>query len=193
MRRAPSGVDAPRRGSYHSRAMKHAILAAITSALVAAAGPAFAQSMSSTPKTPKPQVAPKKAQEKLTPTEAKAKDYDLAKVKFLSAMGACAKPEDCDPESPRRNAEVTAMVKGAEESFMLACFQCATDEDCEQERDRIRQGRARTGKNPCLVAMKKAKDDADKKKAAGAPDKKGAPASPPEKKTSSTSSGAGAK
>ena len=53
----------------------------------------------------------------------------------MAAMGSCARPEECDPESPRKNPDLVAMLKSAEEAFMEACVQCASDKDCEEERD----------------------------------------------------------
>ncbi len=152
--------------------MKLAILAAATAVLTTTAVPAHAQTTSSTPstssaRTKKPSTPPKPP-EKLSPTEAKAKEYDLAKVKFLSAVGACSKPEECDPNSPRKVSDLVKMLQGSEDAFMEACQQCASDEQCAQERDRIKAGRARTGQNPCLVGTQKAKGEPDKKKGTSA-------------------------
>ncbi len=173
MGRVLTRVDAPGRDSYDDRPMKLAILAAAAAVLATSAVPARAQTTSSTPssssaRAKKSQAAPAKPPEKLSPTDAKAKEYDLAKVKFLSAVGACSKPEECDPNSPRKVSDLVKMLQGSEDAFMEACQQCATDEQCAQERDRIKAGRARTGQNPCLVATQKAKGESDKKKGTSA-------------------------
>jgi hypothetical protein len=150
--------------------MKNAILVLLTLAFASgarAADPTTSQSMSGTPKAPKPTSAPKKSQEKLSPTEQKAKDLDLAKVRFMSAVGACAKPEECDPGSPRKNADLVSLLKAAQDAFVEACIQCGSDEVCAEEADRIKQGRARSGKNVCLAPVTKPKAaEGDKKKAA---------------------------
>ena len=86
------------------------------------------------------------------------------KAKFMAAMGSCAKPEECDPDSPRKNPELVNLLKSAEEAFVQACVQCATDKDCEDERAKIRSGRGRYGYNVCYVKGKGAKP-ADKKPA----------------------------
>jgi hypothetical protein len=125
-------------------------------------------SMSGTPKAPKPTVAPAPKPEKISPVQQKVRDLDLAKAKFMAAVGACPKPEDCDPASPRKNPDLVSMLKGGEDAFMEACVQCATDAACEQERDRIRVGRGRMGHNVCQPPGTKPKGMEKEKKAAPA-------------------------
>jgi hypothetical protein len=83
-------------------------------------------------------------------TAQQAMDVRTTKAKFMSAVGSCPRPEDCDPQSPRRNPELVTMLQRAEDAFMLACLQCAADKTCEEERVRIRDGRGRFGYNACM-------------------------------------------
>jgi len=138
--------------------------------------------MSSSPKPPKPKAAATPPPEKVSPAQQKVRDLDIAKVKFMSAVGACPRPEDCDPESPRKNPDLVDMLKKGEDFFMEACVQCATDKACEQERDRIRAGKGRMGYNVCQPPGTKPKGmDSGKKPAPATADKKAAPATPPAK------------
>jgi hypothetical protein len=119
--------------------------------------------------------APKKvpaSPAKPSPAEQRIRDVSTAKAAFMAALGSCPRPEDCDPDSPRRNPELTAMLKDAEEAFMEACAQCASDKACEEERAKIRDGHGRFGYNVCAVNAPKG---TDKK----APEKKPAPATKP--------------
>lgn len=165
--------------SYDSPPMKRAILLALLlGALPAAADEVTSQSMSGTPKAPK---APAKAASpapapKYTVTQQRIRELDLAKVKFMSAVGSCPKAEDCDPDSPRKNPELIEMIRKGEEAYMEACVQCATDKACDEERDRIRAGRGRMGQNVCSEQLlkqqgKDAKKDPAKKPAAAQPSK----------------------
>ena len=38
---------------------------------------------------------------------------DLAKVRFMAAVGACPRPEDCDPTSPAKNPELVDLLENA--------------------------------------------------------------------------------
>jgi hypothetical protein len=139
--------------------------------------------MSSSPKPAKPKAAAAPAQEKVSPAQQKVRDVDIAKVKFMSAVGACPKTEDCDPQNPRRNPDLAEMLKTGEDAFMEACVQCATDKACEQERDRIRAGKGRMGYNVCQPPGTKPKgmDSGKKSTPAASGDKKAAPVPPPPK------------
>lgn len=142
--------------------MKHSIIAlclAASAVTAFAADPATSQSMSGSPKPPpKKSATPKK----LTPAEERLVEVSNTKAKFMAAMGSCAKPEECDPDSPRKNVDLVNLLKNAEEAFVQACVQCASDKDCEEERAKIRAGRGRYGYNVCYVKGKDAKP-ADKK------------------------------
>ena len=140
-------------------------------------------SMSTAPKAPKPKVAPPPKQEKISPAQQKVRDVDIAKVKFMSAVGACPKAEDCDEANPRRNPDLVTMLKTGEEAFMEACVQCASDAACEQERDRIRAGRGRMGYNVCQPpgTSPKGGEKGRKPTTSSSGDKKAAPASAPAK------------
>ena len=83
-------------------------------------------------------------------TAQQAMEVRTSKAKFMSAVGACARPEDCDPASPRRDPELVTMVERAEEVFVTACLQCASEQICEEERARIRAGKGRFGYNACM-------------------------------------------
>ncbi|MGA8892723.1 MAG: hypothetical protein WB493_14225 [Anaeromyxobacteraceae bacterium] len=129
--------------------MKQTLLALLLAVVAFPVHGADTTPMSSTPKPPKPKAADVKPPDKVSPAQQKVRDVDVAKVKFMSAVGACPKAEDCDPESPRRNKDLVEMLKHGEDAFMEACVQCATDKACEQERDRIRAGKGRMGYNVC--------------------------------------------
>jgi hypothetical protein len=129
--------------------------------------PASSSSSMSGSSKQKPKQGPTTAPRKLSQAEERALKVSTAKARFLAAVGACAKPEDCDPSSPRRNPELVTMLKSAEDAFVEACVQCATDKACEQERERIRDGRGRFGNNVCApTAAKPGTPPADKKPAA---------------------------
>jgi hypothetical protein len=132
--------------------------------------------MSGTPKL-NPKQGPKPAPRKLSQAEERALQVSTAKSRFLAAVGACAKPEECDPGSPRKNPELVTMLKSAEDAFVEACVQCATDKACEQERERIRDGRGRFGYNVCApTAAKPGTTPAEKKPATAKPAAAPAPA-----------------
>ncbi len=118
------------------------------------------------PRKPVKSAPPKK----LTPAQERLVEVSNTKAKFMAAMGSCPKPEDCDPESPRRNKELVTMLKNAEDAFMEACVQCASDKDCEDERVKIRSGKGRFGYNVCFMKGAKPADTkpAEKKPAATA-------------------------
>ena len=114
----------------------------------------------------------------LTKSEQQIMDVQTAKARFMAAMGACTRPESCDPTSPARNQELTTMVQQANDAFMEACVQCATDKACEGERDKILQGKGRYGFNVCVGSK------------ASSGSKSGKPsAAPPSKPSASTSPG----
>jgi hypothetical protein len=145
---------------------------AIPLVLLALAGPVRATdpAPAASPST-RPPAKPKPPPEKVSPQTQRLRDLDIAKAGFMAALGACPRPEACDPDSPDRNPELVRMVKGREEAFMEACAQCASDEACEQERLRIRAGRGRFGSNLC--------DPTANKPASGKPAEKKAPATKP--------------
>lgn len=95
---------------------------------------------------------------------------DMAKARFMASVGACARPENCDPTSPAKTPELVELLEKASRDFMVACVQCATDQACEKESDRIRAGRGRSGYNICAPPKTSPPAQADKK-----------PASPPAK------------
>lgn len=128
-----------------------------------------------------PAQAPRKPvksapQKKLTPAEERLADVSNTKAKFMAAVGSCPRPEECDPESPRKNPDLVSMVKNAEEAFVQACIQCASDKDCEEERAKIRSGRGRFGYNVCYAKSAKPADKKGTEKKPAAPAK--APATP---------------
>ena len=128
-----------------------------------------------------PEPAPRKPvktapPKKLTPAEERLVEVSNTKAKFMAAMGSCPKPEDCDPESPRRNPELVTMLQNAEDAFMQACAQCASDKDCEEERAKIRSGRGRFGYNVCVAKSAKPTDKKAAEKKPAEPAK--APATP---------------
>jgi hypothetical protein len=157
---------------------------------LALATAASAQQDPSAPKEPgTSKLAPKKGgkpppPKPLTKTEQQQLDVQNAKARFMSAVGSCARPEQCDPKSPARNPELVKMVKEAEEAYLEACIQCASDKACEDERAKIRDGRGRFGSNVCVVASTKKAPD----KGAKPPATTGKPAASP--KPAPTSTGA---
>jgi hypothetical protein len=147
--------------------MKHTTLVLLLAFFASGAGaadPAASQPMSGTPKTAPPSKK-SAAPPKLTPTEERLLAVSNTKAKFLAAVGSCPRPEECDPDSPRKNPELVNLVKSAEDAFMEACAQCATDKACEEERTRIRSGKGRFGYNVCAATQGKSADKkgADKK------------------------------
>jgi hypothetical protein len=149
--------------------MKRALLALVLAALAVtalAADPPSSSSMSGSPKPP-PAKSTKKAPAKLTPAQERLVEVQNAKAKFMAAVGSCAKPEECDRASPRKNTELVALLKSAEDVFMEACVQCASDKDCEEERDKILGGKGRYGYNVCVAKGTKTTDkkSAEKKAA----------------------------
>jgi hypothetical protein len=143
------------------------LLAVAASVAVASDPPSSSSTTSGTPKASqkKASTAPPKKDPKLPSNIEQLRAVDLAKRKFMSAVGACPRPENCDPNSPDRNPELVGMISSAVDEFMLACAQCATDAACEQERDRIKDGRGRMGYNVC-APPKPAGASGDKKPAA---------------------------
>ncbi len=145
---------------------------------------------SSAPKEPgTSKLAPKKGgkpppPKPLTKAEQQQLDVQNAKARFMSAMGSCARPEQCDPKSPARNTELVKMVKEAEEAFIEACIQCASDATCEEERVKIRDGRGRFGYNVCVAAATKKAPD----KGAKSSTTSGKPAATPKPAPASTGS-----
>jgi hypothetical protein len=121
--------------------MKRSIATAI---LIALAASVAAADTTTKPAKDKAKGPPSKV------TAQQAMDVRTTKAKFMSAIGSCARPASCDPNSPARNPELVVMVQQAEEAFMQACVQCAADATCEQERARIRDGRGRFGYNACM-------------------------------------------
>ena len=92
----------------------------------------------------------KKAKPKpLTQKEQQVLDTKNAKAAFMSAVGACTRPDMCDPKSPSRNRDMVQLITETEKRFMDACQTCAKPEVCEAERAKIRDGRGRYGSNPC--------------------------------------------
>jgi hypothetical protein len=128
-----------------------ALLFALAASVAFASDPDSTPSMSGTPKpsTKKPATPAPKPSGKFPANIEQIRALDIAKVKFMSAIGACPRPENCDPKSPDRNPDLITMISSAEEGFMVACAQCTTDAACEQERDRIKAGRGRMGYNVC--------------------------------------------
>ncbi len=117
---------------------------------------ALAQEQMPAPAPRKPvKAAPQK---KLTPAEERIVEVSNTKAKFMAALGSCPKPEDCDPDSPRKNQELVTLLMNAEEAFVQACVQCASDKDCEEERAKIRSGRGRFGYNVCFAKSTKPVD-----------------------------------
>ena len=144
------GLTRPGLRSYDPRPMKRTL---VSIAVLSFATCALAQEQMPAPAPRKPvKSAPQK---KLTPAEERLVEVSNTKAKFMAAMGSCAKPEECDPESPRKNPELVTMLKNAEEAFVQACVQCATDKDCEEERVKIRSGKGRFGYNVCFVKSTK--------------------------------------
>jgi hypothetical protein len=126
------------------------LVLSVAATVAVAADPTTSQSMSGAPKPP-PKKASTSKPKPLTTAEQRIMDVQAAKAKFMSAVGACAKPDDCDPASPRKNPELVSLLKGAEQVFMDACVQCASDKDCEDERAKIREGKGRYGYNVCVA------------------------------------------
>ena len=138
---------------------------------------ALAQEQMPAPAPRKPvKAAPQK---KLTPAEERLVEVSNTKAKFMAAMGSCARPEECDPDSPRKNPDLVNMLKGAEEAFMGACVQCASDKDCEEERVKIRSGKGRFGYNVCFAKSTKPVDKKATEKKPAAPAKAPATSSTP--------------
>ena len=157
--------------SYDPRPMKRTL---VSIAVLSFATWALAQEQMPAPAPRKPvKAAPQK---KLTPAEERLVEVSNTKAKFMAAMGSCARPEECDPESSRKNPELVNMLKNAEDAFMEACVQCASDKDCEEERAKIRSGRGRFGYNVCFAKSTKPADKKAAEKKPAAPAK--APATP---------------
>jgi hypothetical protein len=98
-----------------------------------------------------------------------------AKGGFLAAVGACARPETCDPKSTSSNPDLVQAVQGKEQAFMVACQACASEAACEEERVKIRDGRGRLGFAPCVPP------DGSTPAASTAKDAKADPAKAPKK------------
>jgi hypothetical protein len=92
----------------------------------------------------------KKTVTPLTPAQEQFFAIRAAKAGFMGAVGACTRPETCDPKSPSRDPEAVALVEKMERRFVDACEACATVELCEEERAKIRAGTASYKKNPCF-------------------------------------------
>lgn len=123
--------------------MKRALLiAALVLASVASAADKKPQGKKKTSDTAEKQKAP-------TASPAVLRDLKNAKQAFMAAMGACVRPEQCDPASRSANREAVDLVTSTEETFMVACKACAPEEKCEAERQRIRDGKQSRGYAPC--------------------------------------------
>ena len=77
------------------------------------------------------------------------RDVKITKQAFMAAIGACVRPEQCDPGARSVNRELVDLVTSTEENFMVACKACAPEEKCETERQRIRDGKQSRGYTPC--------------------------------------------
>ena len=108
-------------------------------------------------------TTPPKKGNKLPSNIEQIRALDLAKARFMAAIGACPRPENCDPASPARSPELVALLEQASQDFMVACVQCATDQACEKESERIRSGRGRSGYNICAPPKPSTPAPADKK------------------------------
>ncbi len=135
-----------------SRFIVLALLLAVSMPAAAADAPqpaaAPAASKTADKSKDKPAAKPKGPPSKVTAQQ--AMDVRTTKAKFMSAVGSCARPEDCDPNSPKRNTELVTLLIRSEEAFVTACLQCATDKACEEERAKIRAGKGRFGYNACM-------------------------------------------
>jgi hypothetical protein len=163
------------------KALALALAGALAGPAVAAEQPP-AESKSFGSKEPDLAKKPTKKKTAPPPTEAQLQ-YRLirtAKSAFMGAVGACTRPEMCDPKSTSRDPEAVKLVEKTERQFVDACEACATVEVCEEERAKIRAGTASFNKNPCYKKEPAAGDKAAKEAKAGGEAKGAAPRAAPD-------------
>jgi hypothetical protein len=83
------------------------------------------------------------------PKQPSMSELEQAKAAYRAAVGACARPDTCDPTASSANRDAVALLKDTEKQFMTACTACASEERCESERQRIRDGKRSVGRAPC--------------------------------------------
>lgn len=121
---------------------RHVLIAALLLATTASAAETKPPAKKSAP-------AAKEAATKKGPAPAANKELRQAKTSFMAAVGACARPEQCDPSSRNSDKDAVNLLKETEETFMTACQACSTQEKCEKEAARIRDGKRSFGDAPC--------------------------------------------
>ena len=92
---------------------------------------------------------PATQQKKQAPAPAVDPELRRAKVAFMAAVGACARPGQCDPSSRNSDKDAIELLKSTEERFIDACRSCASAEACDKEASRIRDGKQSFGNVPC--------------------------------------------
>jgi len=168
------------------KALALALAGALAGPALAAEPPAESKSFGS--KEPDLTKKPTKKKAEPPPTEAQLqyRAIRIAKGAFMGAVGACKRPEMCDPKSPSRDPEAVALVERTQRRFVDACEACASVEVCEEERAKIRAGTASFNKNPCYKKEPAAGDKPAKEAKAAADAKVAAPKAAPDAAKAST-------
>ncbi|HVP68142.1 MAG TPA: DUF4148 domain-containing protein [Anaeromyxobacteraceae bacterium] len=110
-------------------------------ALAASALPPWTLGADSSSPPPEAALSPK--------TRAVANELKVAKGSLMAAVGACNRPDTCDPTAKNHDREATRLLLQAEDRFMSLCETCATRDLCEEERAKMRDGKRSRGVAPC--------------------------------------------
>jgi hypothetical protein len=76
-------------------------------------------------------------------------ELKAAKGSLMAAVGACSRPDACDPQAKNSDKDATRLLIQSEDRFMSICQLCATQEQCEAERVIMRAGKRSRGVAPC--------------------------------------------
>ena len=119
--------------------MKRAMLIFVARALLSAASSSRGAGSSTPPEGAA--LSPK--------TRAVSSELKVAKGSLMAAVGACNRPDSCDPMAKNHDREATRMLLQAEDRFMSLCETCSTHDLCDAERAKMRDGKRSHGVAPC--------------------------------------------
>ena len=118
--------------------MKHVMLMSVVLALSVGSGALGADSSAPPPNAA---MSPK--------TRIVSAELMVAKGQLMAAVGACNRPDTCDPMAKNHDREATRLLLQAEDRFMSLCETCSTHDLCDAERVKMRDGKRSRGVAPC--------------------------------------------